>query len=276
MQHTGWDMVSNTGTAQLEYLPMENLTLRGGYRIQYRNIDWDSGGPFAVEISNGGKHPDDTRILAHGWVASADWKPYKFLTFSGDYQGDRFDNPYTRISPQNDNLARFRVKYDTPVKSLSLMGSTLWRRRVNPDQTYTADIKDFVFSAVYQPSYVRNLSLDGSFTLEKIKTKKDITNEDFAPPLSNRIPFNSDALIWQGGANYEGIYKGLGARLFGSYAKTKKEDGQNYADGGLSFWYKTKWVTPVLTFERTYLIDKVTRPDSFDANLVTFSLRKEF
>jgi len=68
----------------------------------------------------------------------------------------------------------------------------------------------------------------------------------------------------------------LGARIGGSYAKTTKEDRQRYADGVLSFWYKNKWVTPIITVERTYLTDQVNRNDSFDANLLTFSLRKEF
>jgi len=44
----------------------------------------------------------------------------------------------------------------------------------------------------------------------------------------------------------------------------------------VSVWYKNKWVTPVVSFERTYLVDHDVRSDSFAANLVTFSLRKEF
>ncbi len=62
----------------------------------------------------------------------------------------------------------------------------------------------------------------------------------------------------------------------GSYAKTMGEDPQRYADLVLSFWYKNKWVTPVLALERTYLHDQVKRHDSFDANLLTFSLKKDF
>jgi len=43
-----------TGTAQLEYLPLENLTLRGGYRVQYRDIDWDPGQAYQETVHSGG------------------------------------------------------------------------------------------------------------------------------------------------------------------------------------------------------------------------------
>ena len=93
---------------------------------------------------------------------------------------------------------------------------------------------------------------------------------------SRAFSFNSSAFIYSGGINYEGIYKGLGARIYGSYAKTKDENPQRYADGNISIYYKNKWLIPTLTLERTYLHDHVNRHDSFDANLLTFSLRKEF
>ena len=141
----------------------------------------------------------------------------------GEYQGAQFNNPYTRISPESENIAKVRIKYNTPVKNLNVTGTGLWRRRVNPDQDY-----------------------------------------------------RSNATILSGGLTYEGIYKGLGARLYGSYAKTTKEDPQIYADGLISLYYKNKWLTPIVTLERTYLTDKVNRADGFRANLLTFSLKKEF
>ena len=55
-----------------------------------------------------------------------------------------------------------------------------------------------------------------------------------------------------------------------------KENPQRYADAVISIWYKNKWVTPIVTLEKTYLNDHVKRHESFNANLVTFSLRKEF
>ncbi len=276
IHHTELDITAHTGSFQVEYIPRDNLTLRAGYRVQFRDVDWDPGEGLELGASTGGKHPTDTDTLAHGWIASGDWKPYKSLSFSGEYQGAAFDNPYTRISPQRDTFAKLRIKYDTPLKNLSLMGTARWSRKVNPDQTYSADTKDYMISAVYQPSYLAGLTFDGSFTLEKVKSNKEITNEDVTPVGLNRFSFNSDAFIYQAGLNYEGIIGGLGGRLFGSYAKTRKEDSQNYADGGLSLWYKNKWVTPMVTVERTYLVDKVNRADSFDANLLTLSLRKDF
>jgi hypothetical protein len=272
---TSYNAYSNTGTAQLEYIPKPNLTLRGGYRIQYRDIDFDNGEPH-TGVSQGGKHPYDTDILNHGWIGSADWKPYKVLSVFGEYQGAQFNNPYTRISPESENIAKVRIKYNTPVKNLNLTGSGLWRRRVNPDQDYRVDVRDVGLAAAYQPSFLPKLTADASITYEMIQNSKDVTNEDFAPTLNQRFVFNSNATILSGGLTYEGIYRGLGARLYGSYAKTTKEDPQIYADGLISIYYKNKWLTPIVTLERTYLTDKVNRADGFRANLLTFSLKKEF
>jgi hypothetical protein len=268
---TDFNMWAQTGTFQLEYLPKENLTLRAGYRVQYRDIHGDN---FVDNQFDGGKHPNDAKILSNGWVASADWKPYKFLTLFGEYQGANFDNPYTRISPDSENIAKIKVKYDIPIDNLSLKGTVLWKRRVNPDQEFRVDVKDFIGTVTYQPVFVPGLSLDGSITYERIQDKKDIF--DAIPFSFETFVFDSSALIYTGGISYEGIYKGLGARVNGSYAKTWKENSQRYADAALSLWYKNKWVTPILTLERTYLHDHVNRRDSFDANLLTFSLRKEF
>jgi hypothetical protein len=44
----------------------------------------------------------------------------------------------------------------------------------------------------------------------------------------------------------------------------------------ISLWYKNKLVTPILTLERSYLTDNVVHRDGFNANLITFSLRKDF
>ena len=268
---TAFNLSAHTGTFQLEYLPRENLTLRAGYRMQYQHINGDD---FVVNQFDGGKSPGSTTTLTHGWVGSADWKPYKFLSIFGEYQGAKFDNPYTWISPENENIAKVKIKYDTPVENLSLKGIVSWKRMRNPDQEYSVDMRDYTIAATYQPVFVSKLALDASFTYENIRDKKDIFN--VVPFSFATFNFNSDALIYSGGISYEGIYKGLGARLNGSYAKTWKENSQRYADGALSIWYKNKWVTPILTLERTYLTDLVRRHDSFDANLLTFSLRKEF
>ena len=282
---TDYRLWAHTGTFQGEFLPRENLTLRGGYRFQYRDIEAESFNsslfPQNSSFYNGGEDPKDTRVLAHGWIGSADWKPYKFLSFFGEYQGANFDNPYTRISPENESISKVKVKYSPLVKELSLIGTFLWKRRTNPDQDFRLEIKDYILSAAYQPAFLRGLSLDVSFTYENIHDQKDIVNQTLpllpVPPASfTRDSFDSDAIIYTGGISYEGIYKGLGARFSGSYARTRKENSQKYADGVLSIWYKNEWVTPVLALERTYLSDRERPNDSFAANLLTFSLRKEF
>ncbi len=269
---TNYNLKAHTGTLQLEYLPRENLTVRAGYQFQYQDIVETPlliTPPFTAN-----NNPTHTTQWVHGWVASADWKPYKFLTFFGEYKGSNTSDPYTWISPENSNVAKVRVKYDTPIKSLSLKGTFLWTRRVNPDQEYRVDAKDFIFTLTYQPIFLPRLTFDGSVTYENIGDSKNIYN--IVPSAFQPVIFDSDALIYTSGISYEGIYKGLGARVYGSYAKTWKENSQRYADAGFSIWYKNKWITPILSVQRTYLNDKVTPQNSFDANLLTFSLRKEF
>jgi len=269
---TDYSETAHTGTLQLEYLPLNNLTLRGGYQFQSRNIDGQSFGFFPT--SSGGKDPASTNQWTNGWVGSVDWKPYKFLTVFGEYKGANTSDPYTWISPDSTNIARIKIKYDTPLQNLSLKGAFSWRRRVNSDQDYRVDVKDYTLTATYQPVSLPKLTLDGSFTYENIKDHKDIFN--VIPFSFSTFTFDSNALIYSAGIGYEGIYRGLGARVNASYAKTMKENPQRYADAVLSLWYKNKCLTPVLSLERTYLVDQVKRADSFDANLLTFSLRKEF
>jgi hypothetical protein len=212
--------------------------------------------------------------MAHGWIASADWKPLKVLSFYGEYQGAHFDNPYTRISLEDENIAKVRVKYDTPLQNLSLKGLAAWKTKKNPDQDFQVDAKDYTVALTYQPVFIPRLFLDGSFTYENIHDRKDIVVVPGLTPTD--FVFNSSAYIYSGGISYEGIYKGLGARLNGSYAKTLKENPQTYGDLVLSLWYKNKWLIPILALERTYLVDRTVRADGFDAYVATFSLRKEF
>ncbi len=269
---TKYNLTAHTGTFQLEYIPMDNLVLRGGYLFQYRDMDGEFFGYFP-EFA-GGKDPVSTTQWTHGVIGSIDWKPYKFLNVFGEYKGSNTSDPYTWISADNTNIAKVKIRYDTPIDKLSLKGIFSWRRRTNPDQDNRVDAKDYTLTATYQPTFLPQLSLDASFTYEKILDKKDIF--DFAPFAFQSFFFDSSAFIYSGGISYEGIYKGLGARIYGSYAKTKDENPQRYADGNISIYYKNKWLIPTLALERTYLHDHVNRNDSFDANLITFSLRKEF
>ena len=276
--NTHYSLMAHTGTLQLQYMPLDNLDLRGGYQFQYRDIDGEFFG-FYPKFSGAERPSGGITQWINGWVGSINWKPYKFLNIFGEYKGANTSDPYTWISPDNTNIARVKVKYNTPLERLSLNGSFSWRRRVNSDQDYRVDAKDYTISATYQPAFLPKLTLDASFTYENINDKKDIFNVPFSPtnPFSfATFNFDSDAYIYSGGISYEGIYKGLGARFYGSVAKTKKENRQDYTDGVLSIWYKNKWVTPIVSLERTYLLDRVNSNNSFTANLVTVSLRKEF
>ncbi len=269
---THYSQTAHTGTLQLQYLPLNNLEMRGGYQFQYLDIDGQFFGFFPG--FSGAERPVSTTQWVNGWVGSINWKPYKFLSVFGEYKGSNTSDPYTWISPENSGIARVKIKYDTPLENLSLKGSFSWRRRVNSDQDYRVDARDYTLTATYQPVFLPKLTIDASFTYENIQDKKDIFN--VIPFSFATFNFDSDALIYSGGMNYEGIYKGLGARIYGSVAKTMKENPQHYTDGVLSIYYKNKWLIPTLSLERTYLLDRVNQHDSFTANLVTLSLRKEF
>ncbi len=269
---TNYKETAHTGTLQLEYLPLSNLTLRGGYQFQSRDMDGQFFGFFPT--SAGGKNPVNTNQWTNGWVGSIDWKPLKVLSVFGEYKGADTSDPYTWISPDSSSIARLKIKYDTPLQNLSLKGIFTWRRRLNNEQEYRVDSKDYTLNATYQPAFLPKLTLDASFTYENIKDHKDIFN--VIPFSFSTFNFNSSALIYSAGVSYEGIYKGLGARMNASYAKTMKENAQRYADAVLSIWYKNKCVTPIISLEKTYLHDHVKPADSFDAKLLTFSLRKEF
>ena len=267
---SAFNLMAQTGIFQLEYTPRENLTLRGGYEIQYEDVNAD---PVVDSIFNGGKNPNDQSTWNNGLIASADWKPFEFLSLYGEYAGAKFSNPYTYISPESQSIAKFKAKYDTPIKSLSLQGSAAWTRRVNPDQDYTRDLQAYTITAVYLP--METLALDGSVTYEKILDGKDILTPVGPLVFYPHVDFDSSAYIFSGGVSWD-IYRGFGASFRGNYANTLQENPQAYADGVLSFWYKNPWVTPIVALERTYLIDNVNSLDSFSANLLTLSLRKDF
>ncbi len=119
------------------------------------------------------------------------------------------------------------------------------------------------------------LSMDGSFTYENIKDSKEIfTSAGDVGPVP-KMNFDSNAYIYSGGVSWD-FYKGLGIGLRGNYAKTLEETQENYASGVISAWYKNKWVTPVVSFERTYLVDHDVRSDSFAANLLPFLSERSF
>jgi hypothetical protein len=203
------------------------------------------------------------------------------LSLFGEYEGDTFDNPYTRISPEDQHIAKIRIRYDTPIKGLNLRPTILWKHRTNPDQQYELDIQDYTLAATYQPPALKKLTLDAAYTYESIRDRKDIFNEkalDPPPPTPffTRFDFDSDAHILSGGIGYEGIFRELGGRLTGTFARTTEENSQRYSILSLSLWYKNKWITPIVTFERYDLEDFERSADSFSANLITLSLRKEF
>jgi len=267
-----YDLMTHTGIFQLEYIPRDNLTLRGGYEVQYEHIYGDNYYDAGMGNGNGGKSPSSNTNWLNGWIASASWKPYKVLSLFGEYSGANFSNPYTWISPENQNVARVKIKYDTPIKNLTLKGNFSWRYANNPDQNYRTNVQDYTITATYLP--IPKASLDGSFTYERVTENTNIFNP--IPFTFQQVIFDSDAYIWSGGVSFDDIYKGLGARIHGSYGKTLGENPENYVDGLISIWYKNKVITPTVTLERTYLTDNVVHRNGFNANLVTFSLRKDF
>jgi hypothetical protein len=267
-----YNLMANTGTFQLEYIPRDNLTLRAGYRVQYQHIYGDNYYDAGIGNGIGGKNPSSNSSWLNGWVGSIDWKPYKFLTIFGEYEGANFSNPYTWISMENQNVARAKIKYDTPIKGLSLKGTFNWRYTTNAQQNYNLNVQDYIFTVMYKP--IPMIAFDGSFDYSRVNNSKDIWNP--IPFRYENFVWDSSYYVWTGGLTFDNVYKGFGGRMNGSYAKSLGENPQNYVDAVISVWYKNKCVTPILTYERTYLTDNVVHTNGFSANLVTFSLRKDF
>jgi hypothetical protein len=271
---TDYHLDAHTGSFKLEHLTAENLTLTAGYRLQYSKIEAENFNPNEFD---GGPSSENSNVFSHGWIGAVDWKPSKELSLYGEYEGAVFDNPYTRISAEEEHVGKFRAAYQAPIPDLTLKGTVLWKKKTNPDQQYRLDIQDYIAAAVYQPAAVSWLTLDASFTFEKIRDKKEITTLGGVPPSPfATFVFDSDALIYSGEVRCEEIFRGLSLRLGGSLARTRQENDQEYARGILSLWYKTKWITPILSFERSYLTDNENSADNFSANWITLVLRKEF
>ena len=180
-----------------------------------------------------GRTPTIRNILTHGWIGSADWKPYKVLSLFGEYQGAQFDNPYTRISPESENIGKVRIKYDTPMNNLNLDGTGLWRRRANPDQDYRVDVKDFSLGAAYQPSFLPKLTADASFTYQMIQNEEDITNGDFTP-TSPTIRVQLERLDPVGRADISRPLQGIGGQVLRQLRQDDEREPSDHADGVIS------------------------------------------
>ncbi len=269
---SNYSLMANTGTFQLEYIPKENLTLRAGYRTQYQHVYADNYYDAGIGNGIGGKSTTSQNSWLNGWVGSIDWKPYKVLTIFGEYEGANFSNPYTWISMENQNVARVKIKYDTCIKGLTLKGTFNWRYTTNSQQDYSLNVQDYIITAIYKP--IPMIAFDGSFDYSRVNNSKDIWNP--TPFRFESISWDSSYYVWTGGLTFDNVYKGLGGRMNGSYAKSLGENPQNYVDAVISVWYKNKVVTPILTYERTYLTENLNHATGFRANLVTFSLRKDF
>ena len=269
---SNYNLIANTGTFQLEYIPYDNLTVRAGYRVQYQHTYGDNYYDAGIGNGNGGKSPNSNTNWVNGWVGSINWKPYKFLSVYGEYEEANFSNPYTWISVQNQNIGRVKIKYDTPLKGLSLRGTFNWRYTTNAQQNYNLNVQDYIFTVIYKP--IPMIAFDGYFDYSKVNNSKGIWNP--IPFRFENVAWDSDYYVWTGGLTFENVYKGLGGRMTGSYARSTGENSQNYVDAVVSVWYKNNIVTPIFTYERTYLTDNVVHANGFNANLFTFSLRKDF
>jgi len=99
------NLMANTGTFQLEYIPRDKPYTEG--RLQGPSTRMSNGDNYydaGIGNGNGGKSPSSNTSWLNGWVGAIDWKPYKFLTVFGEYEGANFSNPYTWISMETRTL----------------------------------------------------------------------------------------------------------------------------------------------------------------------------
>jgi len=96
---TSYNLIANTGTLQLEYVPYDNLTLRGGYRLQYQHTYGDT---YADNPYNaGGMSP---AIPTGQWMGGVcGLEACKVVKIFGEYQGR------TSATPTPGSLMRIRM-----------------------------------------------------------------------------------------------------------------------------------------------------------------------
>jgi len=134
------DIRSHAVGFTLEYVPWENLSFRLGYRFQSR---------FASATLDREIHRKTTTrnksLLTH-----IDYRPWKILSLSLEYENGSIDNPYTRISSTDEDRAKVKLRL-RPWKNLNGGFSFFIKDRKNTGGASDYVEKSYSVDVWYQP-----------------------------------------------------------------------------------------------------------------------------
>jgi hypothetical protein len=267
---------AHTLTPAIEFLPFPTLTLRAGYRYQWRDVEVDQfvdGVPVLDDPLAAAPRLDRT-TQSHGAVLSADWRYRRLLRVSVHFVGDYFDDPYTRISSTRDQRLRVQVRV-SPTPWLTLSETYALADLANPDTETSTQSQSWTTGLFVQP--LAPLMLEGSVTYEDLDH-----HSDTAIPINGiRTPVtftrDSEAVNWTASGTLD-LPANFRVRAYGSWTRVFGEGESSYFFPGGEVSYRWEKLALRLTarYERPYVIEREPPFDSFYAHIATFMLTKEF
>jgi hypothetical protein len=284
---TGMSMASETGsqhiktqahtlTPAVEFLPWPTLTLRAGYRYQWRDVKVEQfvdGVQIPDNPLAAAPHQDRT-TLGNGVVLSAAWRYRSLLQASVHFVGDYFDDPYTRISPTRDQRLRVQVRV-SPTPWLTVSETYALADIANSDTDNTTQSQSWTTGLFVQP--LAPLMLEGSVTYEELDN-----HSDTAIPINGvRTPVtfinDSETLNWTASGTLD-LPANFRVRAYASWTRVYGEGKSSYVfpGGEVSYLWKKPALRLTARYERPYVIEREPLFDSFYAHIATFMLTKEF
>ena len=284
---TGTTMTSETGsqhiktqahtlTPSVEFLPWPTLTVRVGYRYQWRDVE-------VAQFVNGMQVPDNPLAAApyqdritqgQGVILSADWRYRSLLRASVHFVGDYFDDPYTRISPTQAQRLRVQVRV-SPTPWLTLSETYAIADIANSDTDTSTRSQSWTTGLLLQP--LAPLMLEGSVTYEELDNHSDT----MIPINGIRTPVtfinDSEIINWTASGTLD-LPSHFRVRAYASWTRVYGEGESSYCfpGGEVSYLWEKLALRLTARYERPYVIEREPLFDSFYAHIATFMLTKEF
>jgi hypothetical protein len=265
------DIRANTIGTVLEYIPVETLSLRLGYRFQDRFASSTQDRIIQRKINTRNK----------SLVAGFDFNPWKMLTISSEYENGSIDNPYTRISSTDEDNAKFKIKFK-PRENLSTgFGFTIKDRK---NTTGASDYVEKSYSANIWYHPFKSLSLIASYTRQDLELNTEIVEAlDLNIEPIRAADFSEDNDIYVGGITYN-ITQFLTTDLNVRYTDARGTFPLDVYDfgWGLSYRFKVYETDMSLNLDYRHVAlyeqrdDYGGRINDYDADLVTIYIKGEF
>lgn len=267
---------ASTLSTFLEYVPWPSLVLRAGYRYQLRdvNVDQTANGLPVLDDPLAAAPRLDRVTHSHGAILSADWRYRDLLRASVKYTGDYFDNPYTRISPTEDNRLRLRVRF-SPVAWLTASETFTIADLDHPDTGTSTRRLATTTGLFLQPR--EWLTLEGSVTYEDLDHRSRTLIPINAVRTLTEFPNDSQAISYMVAGSLN-LWDTFQAKAHASWTRVFGEGSLSafFPSLELSYLWKQFDVRLTARYERPYVIERDPPEDQFFAHVVTLFVTKEF